>query len=157
MRRQDDGAYKKEKDKRVLVLFALGIGILATDWFIPEPTLQHSRYFLQHPAHYASSPAVITTAQGKPLPAEVSCEFSENMACSIIPPRLALFFDLPVPLNRADYLTLTMLPGIGQKRAESILTFRARQGPITDATMLARVEGISRKLSRRLEPMLCFN
>ena len=152
MHRQD-GAYTK--DKRVLVLFALGIGILAADGFIQEPTLHHSRYFWQDPELYAS-PAVITTVQGKPVSTGTSCEFSKNMACPVIPPRLALFFDLPVPLNRADYLTLTMLPGIGRKRAENILAFRARQGRITDAAMLARVEGISRKLSGRLEPMLCF-
>jgi len=50
-----------------------------------------------------------------------------------------------------------MLPGIGRKRAENILKFRDRQGQITDAGMLAHVEGISKKLSERLAPMLCFN
>jgi hypothetical protein len=153
MHRQD-AVYKK--DKRALVLFALGVGILAVDWFTHPLIMDHSRYFWQQPENHAS-PVVITTALKKPLSAESACEFSKNMACSITPPRLALFFDLPVPLNRADYLTLTMLPGIGRKRAENILKFRARQGPIIDAGMLARVEGISRKLSGRLEPMLCFN
>ena len=152
-----NGAYKNKKDKRALVLFALGAIILAGDWFSPALLLPHnnSSRFLSN--ENQALPLVFTTVRGRIIGTGLFYEISEQMSCAEISPRLALFFDLPVPLNRADYITLTMLPGIGRKRAENILRFRDRQGRITDAGMLAGVDGISRKLSERLESMLCFN
>ena len=152
-----DGADTNKKDKRALVLFALGAVILAGNWFSPVALLPHgsSSRLLSHKNR--TSPLVFTTVQGRIIGTGLSCNLSKQMSCTDIPPRLALFLDLPVPLNRADFITLTMLPGIGSKRAENILRFRDRQGRITDVDMLTGVDGISKKLSERLEPMLCFN
>jgi hypothetical protein len=149
-------ACSNTKDKRVLVLFALGAGILAGSWLPQSMYGQPGSYFWKDLA-VDSSPRVIRTTQGSRPKDDFSAEISRHTNCAQTPPRLALFFGLPVPVNRADKLTLTMLPGIGEKRAESILRFRAEQGGITNREMLARVGGISRKLADRLGPMLCYD
>jgi len=149
-------ACNNTKDKRVLVLFALGAGILAGSWLPQSMYGQPGSYFWGEPDK-GKSPLIIRTTQGSRPAADFSAEISRHTTCAQTPPCLALFFGLPVPVNRADYVTLTMLPGIGEKRAEDILRFRAEQGRIANTEMFARIEGISRKLADRLGPMLCYD
>ena len=48
---------------------------------------------------------------------------SPATSCRDTPPQLALFFALPMPVNRADHETLTMLPGIGPGLADNIIAY----------------------------------
>jgi len=61
--------------------------------------------------------------------------------------------DGKVILNRADASELRHLPGVGPKRAEAIVTLRAKLGGrfkrITD---LLRVKGIGPKGMKKIEP-----
>jgi competence ComEA-like helix-hairpin-helix protein len=58
-----------------------------------------------------------------------------------------------VDLNTADVDALCTLPGIGKKRAESIIRYREKK-PFTRVTQLLNIRGIGRKTLRRLRPML---
>ena len=54
-------------------------------------------------------------------------------------------------INTAKYSQLLLLPGIGRKRALSIVLFRQRRAFKRPSDLL-RVEGIGKKLLRRLRP-----
>ncbi len=71
-------------------------------------------------------------------------------------PRLALFLNRPFPINRADHTTLTMLPGIGPRLADRILSFRIDHGPITSTADLRQINGIGPELAARLAPLLSY-
>ena len=47
-----------------------------------------------------------------------------------------------IDLNTADAVTLTSLPGIGEVRAQSIVTHRERNGPFTRIEDLMEISGI---------------
>jgi len=154
MNKQNRG---KEKDKRVLVLFALGAGILLTGWCALEPELQSFDYY-QTPSEDRECPFVARIAKGASSPTGLdSIEISAETSCADTPPRLALFFDLPLPINRADYHSMIMLPGIGKKRAEDIIALREQNGKISEFEVLKQVDGIGNKLAERLSPMICFD
>lgn len=53
-------------------------------------------------------------------------------------------------LNRASVVELTRLPGIGTKRAEAIVAFRASHGGFQSVTQLLRIKGIGRAMLRKL-------
>ena len=52
-----------------------------------------------------------------------------------------------IPLNHAAVEELTLVPGIGQVRAERIVAHRDRHGPFRSFGDVAAVSGISRKLA----------
>ncbi len=62
--------------------------------------------------------------------------------------------DDPVVLNTATESDLRRLPGIGAKRAESILALRARLGRFRALEDLLKVKGIGRATLKRLRPLL---
>jgi competence protein ComEA len=72
-------------------------------------------------------------------------------------PRFALFFDLPLPLNRAGFSDLTMLPGIGPGLAGKILRYRKHHGSFSGLDDLENVRGIGPALASRLRPLVCFD
>lgn len=154
----DEQNCEKEKDKRVLVLFALGAGILLTGWFTPEPELLSCDYY-QYPSEGRKLPVVVRTEKGtySPPPDLDRVKISAETSCAETPPQLALFFDLPLPINRADFHSITMLSGIGKQRAEDIISLRKQQGKISGLEVLTRVDGIGKKLAKRLSPMICFD
>jgi competence protein ComEA len=78
-------------------------------------------------------------------------------SCDQTPPELAAFFNLPLPVNRADQSALMRLPGIGPKLAEKIITYREGKGGITGPDDLIEVNGIGPKRSASLLPLLCFD
>ncbi|MEA2114659.1 MAG: helix-hairpin-helix domain-containing protein [Thermodesulfobacteriota bacterium] len=154
MNEQNSG---KEKDKRVLVLFALGAGILLTGWFAPKSELQSCDYY-QLPSEGRKFPVVARTAKGVDgSPGLDRVKISAETSCADTPPRLSLFFDLPLPINRADFYSMTMLSGIGKQRAEDIISLRREHGKISGLEALTRVDGIGKKLAERLSPMICFD
>jgi predicted flap endonuclease-1-like 5' DNA nuclease len=78
-------------------------------------------------------------------------------ACADIPPRLSLLFDQPMPINRADQTTLTMLPGVGPHLAQRIINTREKLGRLSGQEALTSVPGVGPKLTARLMPMICFD
>lgn len=58
-----------------------------------------------------------------------------------------------VDLNHASVEELRTLPGIGPKRAQAIVEYRARR-PFTRVTQLLEIRGIGRKTLARLRPLV---
>ena len=153
----DQQNHVDKKDKRVLVLLALGAGILLTGWLAPKPELQSCDYY-QVSSESRKFPVVARTAKGAySSPGLDRVTISKEISCADTPSQLALFFDLPLPVNRADHHSMTMLPGIGNKRAEDIISLRRQQGTISGLEVLTRVDGIGKKIAKRLSPMICFD
>jgi competence protein ComEA len=67
--------------------------------------------------------------------------------------------DDPVDLNTARLDDLRRLPGIGAKRAEAILTLRARLpgGRFRQIEDLLKVKGVGRAMIKRLHPLVRFS
>lgn len=146
-----------ERDKRVLVLLALGAGILLTGWYAPKPELQSFDYY-RLPSDGRRFPVVVRTVKKASSPPGFDLvKISAETSCADTPSQLALFFDLPLPVNRADFHSLTMLPGIGNKRAEDIISLRRQQGKISGLEVLTRVDGIGKNIAERLSTMICFD
>lgn len=72
------------------------------------------------------------------------------------PPLLGAFFFKPIPINRADRELLEVLPGIGPKLADRIISFRENRGKIIGPDELMLVSGISRKKLHRLHGAISF-
>jgi len=56
-----------------------------------------------------------------------------------LPPHVANIFLKPIPINRADEIILTSLPGIGPSLAERIVMRRNQQGPFKSKEELLQV------------------
>ena len=48
-----------------------------------------------------------------------------------------------VNINQADVKTLSMIKGIGDKRAKAIVDYRVKHGKYTSVEQLAKIKGIS--------------
>ncbi len=57
-----------------------------------------------------------------------------------------------IDLNTAPAAELQCLPGIGEKRAQAIVAFRAENGPFQSAEELQKVKGISQAIARAAAP-----
>ena len=55
---------------------------------------------------------------------------------------LNAFAQGPIDLNTADKATLMMVKGIGESRAQAIITYRQLYGPFSSVDELAEVDGI---------------
>ncbi len=55
-------------------------------------------------------------------------------------------------LNKADEADLGRLPGVGEKRARSIVEYRQEHGPFKTVDDLIRVDGIGPGILERLRP-----
>ncbi len=133
-------------EHRLFVLIILTALILASGWRTAKSTAQASSYFWQDGALLRTDDSRV--GQGVPLTARLSC--------TATPPEVARFFDLPLPVNRADQYSLMALPGIGPKLAEKIIKFREGQGSIAGPDDLIKINGIGPKMTARLTPLLCF-
>lgn len=129
---------------RVPVLLLLAALILAAGWRLPTRNTPSSSYF------WADGKLVRSQA-------EKGVRLAAGMACADIPPELAAFFHLPLPVNRADQADLMRLPGIGPKLAENIISYREGQGGFAGPDDLIKVKGIGPKRSARLLALLCFD
>ncbi|QDH23634.1 competence protein ComEA [Saccharibacillus brassicae] len=61
-----------------------------------------------------------------------------------------------IRLNSADAAALMELPGIGAKKAQAILDYRAEHGPFRDVTELLEVKGIGAKMLEKMMPELAL-
>lgn len=62
-----------------------------------------------------------------------------------------------IDINTAPAAELRCLPGIGEKKAQAILAYRAQYGPFSSAEELAQVEGISLHTVEGLRHLICFS
>jgi len=138
------------------VLLLLGGGILAASWLPADPGLLSADYFLL-PSDRNQSITVIRSGTGQPTSRVDGIKLTSAIPCRETPPQLAMFFALPIPINRADHDALTMLPGIGPRLADNIIAYRQKYGAITGQSDLKRVTGIGRNLTKSLSPMICFD
>ena len=120
-----------KKDKRMLVLFAFGLFVLFFDCI------------------HSTRPLLIYTAT-KP-------EHMERADPAALSPRLAFFFNQPIPINQAMIQDLTLLPGIGEQLAGRIIAFRDKNGGIHARSDLEQIAGIGRKLSRTISGFVTFS
>ena len=61
-------------------------------------------------------------------------------------PQTPLLQSLRVDLNTADFETLCILPGVGEKRAQAILDYRDAHGPFRRVEDAAAVPGLTEDL-----------
>ena len=59
-----------------------------------------------------------------------------------------------IDINKADTDTLTTLPGIGEKTAEKINTYREMNGPFKEVDELLNVKGIGPKVLEKIRPLV---
>ena len=60
-----------------------------------------------------------------------------------------------VNINTADKERLTSLKGIGESKAEAIISYREANGPFGDITELMKVDGIGQKTFENIKDMIC--
>ncbi|WP_417912969.1 ComEA family DNA-binding protein [Candidatus Electronema sp. TJ] len=132
---------------RVLILLLLAVMIFAAGWHAPALEAQVSSYF------WVKGKLI----RSKGSRAGEGIRLAAGMPCIDTPPELAAFFNLPLPVNRADQAALMRLPGIGPKLSESIILYREGQGSMAGPDDFIKVKGIGPKRSARLLPLLCFD
>ena len=59
-----------------------------------------------------------------------------------------------VNINTADAAQLALLPGIGPKAADSIISYRSSEGAFASIDDLVKVKGIGQKTLEKLRPYL---
>ena len=64
--------------------------------------------------------------------------------------------DLKVNINTADIYELTLLPGIGESRANDIITYRNEYGKFTSPEDLLNIDGIGEATLEKLRPYIVF-
>lgn len=92
-------------------------------------------------------------AQGENNIANSECNENSFKADS----RLYLFCGKPLPVNRADQVSLEMLPGIGPHLAEEIISYRDENGKFYSEEELLAVRGIGEKTLAKLSGKLSFD
>ena len=151
----DKSAIEKMKDRRLPVLLVLGVVMVAAGYYTPVPESQSSDYY--YSGNSESQSVVRIAKDSKPVsPNGEYAKIFRDILCGEITPELTMFFDFPMPINRADSDSLTLLPGIGPGLAEKIITFRGKQGNITGSKNLRQVNGIGAKLTAQLSPLVCY-
>ncbi len=151
------GSYEKKKDRRALVLLALGTAIITAAWIAPEFEPRGSEYYPTAAAGTGTVAVIRTAADAQTDAAITGRNLSQGLSCADTPPRLAIFFDLPLPVNRSAYGDLTRLPGIGPRLAGNIIEYRSKNGDITGPKALGQISGIGRKMTAKLLPLICFD
>jgi len=130
-KRHDRFRLERKKDKRMLVLFAFGLFVLLLDCI-------------------HSIRPLLTCTVTKP-------EHMERAGSATLSPRLAFFYNQPIPINQAVIQDLTLLPGIGEQLAGRIIAFRDKNGGIHSRSDLEQIAGIGRKLSRKISGFVTFS
>jgi len=102
----------------------------------------------------AATAAATATATATATPTATATAISATALAENTPTSHAASKDDPVVLNTATTEDLRRLPGIGEKRANAILSLRARLGRFRAVEDLLKVKGIGRATLRRLRPLI---
>ena len=84
------------------------------------------------------------------------CTFLPAMAgpAAVEKPAAKAVMQGTVNINTADAAQLALLPGIGPKAADSIMSYRSSAGAFTSIDDLVKVKGIGPKTLEKLRPYL---
>ncbi len=154
------------KDKRLLVLFVL-LTIIVFKPFVSvisqdRPTAFNT-YIICNDAVYLGSDKMNQEQfeSCTNLATEGVIQTSRNdfsrVGQQLIPPRFALFFNIPFLINRASQQELSMLPGIGPHTASKIYDHRLKHGDFKNIDDILRVPGIGPKRAAKLMPLISFS
>ena len=66
-------------------------------------------------------------------------------------------FFLPIDINRATIEDFMLIPGVGEKTAQSIVWFREKNKGITDLQDLIKIRGIGEKKLNRMLPYVSID
>jgi competence ComEA-like helix-hairpin-helix protein len=147
------GYQVKQRNKEVLSLknrhvWLSGVGF-SSIYAVPERGIPYKNLFehlgISPPKDHEEqifSPAPRTSYSLTPynLPQQIENNF-----------RAAPFFFLPIPINQTDRNTLTTVPGIGEKLAEKIISYRNKHGNYNTLEELQKVDGIGKKKLKTLK------
>ncbi len=64
---------------------------------------------------------------------------------------------LKIDLNRAEWYELIILPGIGEKRAKTIIEHRKQNGPFQTLEQLREVDGIGMGTVKKIKELVFVN
>lgn len=142
------------KDKRVLVLFLFGVLVVASDMVPGRTSMPRVEYGVQ-PGSPGQACQILRTGSdpqemrpgflllnpAQPLPRE-------------LPAHYALLLHQPLPINRADRMSLELLPGVGPHLARLIIEDMHQHGPLATPEDLQRIRGIGPKTMQRLYPLV---
>ncbi|MHB8809081.1 MAG: ComEA family DNA-binding protein [Desulfobulbaceae bacterium] len=169
------------KDKRLLVLLALGVMILlgrAPDMVLEQRLEKQSWGWVEYAGGVTPQRVLLAEtgrndgmmlkeAQGQEKnSAELAALLQRRRAVAVqgdgvlstgLTPRLALLLGLPFSINRATADDLALLHGVGPKLAASIIGYREQHGRIHDTEDLCAVPGIGERLAARIAPQLAFD
>jgi competence protein ComEA len=124
---------------------------LGTSWLKPTPAEP------AHPSPPSRTPvlaaAPTASAAAGPAPSTSAAPSEPGSAA----PAVGITPDGKVILNVASAEELTKLPGVGMKRAQAIVTLRAKLKRFKSATELLRVKGIGPRGLQRMLPHLVLD
>lgn len=156
------------KDKRPLVLFLLGCCILSLPFLALQKGMPPPRY--QVVKESGADRWQVISLTGKVIqpsapPKEIHPLHQQADLSSlpydkdkeyVFPAELALFFNLPLPLNTCRQADLEMLPGIGPRLAAMIMVERHKKGRLTGPDDLLSISGIGPGNLQRILPLVNF-
>ncbi|GJQ57975.1 MAG: hypothetical protein SCALA701_07760 [Candidatus Scalindua sp.] len=64
---------------------------------------------------------------------------------------------LKIDLNRAEWYELIILPGIGEKRAKTIIEYRKEKGPFLTLEQLCEVDGVGVGTVKKIKELVFIN
>ena len=141
-------AFKGANDRRDLLALALGMLILSCNFLFDK---ERGRDFGRSEAR----PQTLLVDQGR-LRLTIPVSTSQTEPPPAVPARFTPFFFQPVPINSAEADLLTILPGVGEKTAQKIISFRQQTGPFRSGADLEKIPGIGIKRRLQLEKFLSF-
>ena len=77
-----------------------------------------------------------------------------STALTMMDPRKRFLYCVPFSINRAGAEELVLVPGIGEKTARAIVSYRDRYGPFPQLQSLLAVPGIGRHTFERMKAFL---
>ena len=155
------------KDKRTLVLFLFGALMLVSDLIgTDKPPLTHTYTVAageggtgwQLVRDAAGPPDIVAQSDhpGRFLEEEKKQLIKNLNGISQVPCELYLFAGQQLPINRANAHALQLLPGVGPRLAQAIITDRQHNGNFTAPADLDRVKGIGPTKLQQLLPLVSF-
>jgi DNA uptake protein ComE-like DNA-binding protein len=156
------------KDKQTLVLFLLGLFILALPYLSLEreaPPPAYGIAQLNGTEHWQVISLAKAATERELRKEDVkqaseqgsgSIFFSEKIDSNNLPVELTLFFNRPLPINKSRQEDLEMLPGIGPHLASVIISELQKKGRLAGPDDLLNIPGIGPKTLQRLLPLISF-
>ena len=176
-----------KKDKRLLVLLALGALILLPDLnLLPSRMIKHQPSQLWLETRGSDKSLIrISIREPKEVQVDALSKILTNSPDKVInsvldslieqqaiafdkktgqegsitnpSPRLSFYLGQPITINQASYEELLLLPGIGPYLAHNIMSHRDKLGGFSGERELITVPGIGPRVLSKISPLLIFN